>query len=466
MNLQTHYQHPTAFVIFGGTGDLAQTKLLPALFHLYVAGRLPQSFIVLGLSRKEMSDEEYRAYARGYIKTDNVDALEKFLPNISYRSGSFDSLHLYDELKRALQEFDSSIGQCTSKLFYLAVPPSLYSGIFARLKESNAMALCDDVSSWSRLLVEKPFGNDIQTAEALEAQLCELFTEDQIYRIDHYLAKDAIENILSLRFSNSLLSGSWTGQSIESIDIELKESKDVANRGVFYDGIGTLRDVGQNHILQMLALLTMDAVDIADAHAVRKSRAQLLSWLAVERVTEAARGQYLGYREVEGVKEGSETETYFKIVTTLGKDSWKHVPITLSSGKALSESSIDATILFRNESECHCAFESSPHYHKNVLHIVFAPSFSVSLTLWVKRPGFDATLLPRELVLVEDVGSDIRSPEAYEKVLFDCITGDQRRFVSGDEVKASWEFITPLLARLQQEPLLQYNKGSSEVVKD
>lgn len=459
--MSTNLPHnPTAFVIFGGTGDLAQTKLLPALFHLYVDGRLPKSFVVMGLSRKTLTDEEYGEFVSTCITTNNQELLANFLAHVKYVAGAFDDIALYGELKNVLGEYDASIGQCTSKLFYLAVPPALYSGIFTQLKASNAMALCDDVTSWSRILVEKPFGNDIQTAEALEAQLCELFGEDQIYRIDHYLAKDAIENIMSLRFSNSILSSSWNGAGIESINITLKENKDVANRGAFYDGIGALRDVGQNHILQMLALLTMDQVDIHDAVSLRKSRAQLLSWLSPGRVTESVRGQYYGYRDVVGVASDSDTETYFSITTTLGKDAWKDVPITLSSGKALDESKIDAVIVFKNDKICHCLFDTAPHSHKNTLSILFSSRFSMKLTLWVRRPGFDNVLEPRELDLVEDVGSEIRSPEAYEKVLYDCIIGDQRRFVSGDEVKVSWEFITPLLEKLKSEPLVYYEKGS------
>jgi glucose-6-phosphate 1-dehydrogenase len=460
MHIRNHYNKPTAFVIFGGTGDLAQTKLLPALFHLYVDGRLPQSFIVIGLSRKPLSDTEYQEFAKASIHTSNKEALQRFCLHIQYRSGAFDNADLYSSLKNTLNDFDTSIGQCTSKLFYLAVPPTLYSGIFTQLKVSNAMSLCDDVTSWARILVEKPFGNDITTAEALEVQLCDLFSEDQIYRIDHYLAKDAIENTMSLRFSNPLLSKSWNSENIESIAISLKEHKDVANRGAFYDAIGALRDVGQNHMLQMLALLTMDPVDIHDASAVRKSRAHIFSWLSSDRVTAISRGQYEGYQEVHGVSDSSQTETYFRVVTTLSKESWANVPITLSSGKALDESKITATIVFNNATTCTCGYVQQLHSHANTLTIEFAPRFTVSLTVWVKKNGFEKELEERVLTLVDEVSDGIRSPEAYEKVLYDCIVGDQRRFVSGDEIKSSWEFITPLLEKFATVPLVMYKEGT------
>ena len=227
MEQHTPHNQPVAMVIFGGTGNLAETKLLPSLFNLYVEKLLPDNFVIVGMSRKDLSDDEYRTYVRDSVRSKSNEGkeedLDAFCAHVRYTSGSFDDGASYDKIKAALSDFDQSIGQCTSKLFYLAVPPTLYAAIFEKLKESNAMALCDGVYSWSRLLVEKPFGNDLKTAEELERQLCELFTEDQIYRIDHYLAKDSIENIISLRFANSILADSWNGDKIESIEEKFED---------------------------------------------------------------------------------------------------------------------------------------------------------------------------------------------------------------------------------------------------
>ena len=457
------YNFPTAIVILGGTGDLAQTKLFPALFDLYAQNVLPDTFTIIGLSRKDLSDEEYRAFVRNSLPTTprrDDTVVDAFLAHIRYVSGNFDDAAMYERLKTTLHAFDDSIAQCTSKLFYLAVPPHFYSQIFAKLKESNAMALCDGVGSWSRLLVEKPFGRDLDTANALEAQLCELFTEDQIYRIDHYLAKDAIENIIALRFANSILADSWTKEYIESIAIRLFETKDVANRGAFYDGIGALRDVGQNHMMQMLALLTMGNVNVHDALSVREGRAQALRSFGRQTPKHIVRAQYAGFTETTGVAAGSETETYFKIETELDTAAWKGVRFVLESGKALAKSGTEAVITFRALDLCQCGYEPTPHKHQNILRITFSPEHRINLTVWVKKPGFDFVLEQRELELAHTASTDTRSPEAYERVLFDCIAGDQTRFVSGAEVRAAWEFITPILETFPTLPLPTYTPGS------
>ncbi len=460
---------PTAIVIFGGTGNLAETKLLPALFNLYCDGKLPEAFTIIGLSRKSFSDTDYQAYVHDVIvqKVDHADAdkLQKFILNIRYASGSFDDALAYEKIKNHLQSFDDTRGVCTNKLFYLAVPPNLYSDIFKNLKESDAMKLCDGVLSWSRLLVEKPFGSDLVTAQALESQLCELFTEEQIYRIDHYLAKDTIENIISLRFANSILSDSWNGNKIEHISLRLFETQDVASRGSFYDGIGALRDVGQNHMLQMLALLTMDKVDTSDHKAVRQARLKALASLRMHDTDLKMRGQYEGYTETIGVAPQSQTETYFRIGTHIDSDTWNNVCVSLESGKALAQSIAEAVITFRPAELCSCTYDTNPHMHTNTLRIIFSPEQTITLSMWIKKPGFEHTLEERELVLAQNTGETFRSPEAYERVLYDCIIGDQTRFVSGQEVEAAWKFITPILHAFPMTPLHTYRKGSNGPTK-
>lgn len=468
INLQKH-NVPTAIVMFGGTGNLAQTKLLPALLDLFIQNVLPDSFVVIGLSRKEMSDEEYQDFVHKSIneKAHNhaENVITQFCSHMRYVSGSFDDISAYERIKVGLQTFDDSINQCSNKLFYLAVPPSLYSGIFEKLDETDVMALCDNKDSWARLLVEKPFGNNLETAQALEVQLRELFKEEQVYRIDHYLAKDAIENIISLRFTNSILNKSWNREQIESIAIRLFESKNVSTRGAFYDGIGALRDVGQNHMLQILALLTMEHVDVHDALSVRNGRAKALRSLSNQKPEKIVRGQYEGFVDTEGVEDTSQTETYFKIETEIKTKEWKGVKVTLESGKALHEATTEAEIIFHPIDKCSCGAENGEHIHKNILKIIFSPEEKISLTMWVKKPGFDFVLEERDLVLTQEEGVDEHSPEAYERVLHDCIIGNQTRFVSGEEVFAAWEFITPILEAFQELPMSLYTPGSHGPVK-
>lgn len=462
--------YPTSIVIFGGTGDLAKTKLFPALLDLYSAGQLPERFSIIGLSRKELSDTKYQAFVHDSIvsRGHNHDAsvVRDFCANIRYVAGSFDDLSVYEKIKRVLNGYDDSIGQCTNKLFYLAVPPEYYEVIFERLAESNALALCDNVDSWARLLVEKPFGRDLSTAQSLEKKLCSLFRDEQIYRIDHYLAKDSIENIIALRFANSVLADSWDGRAIESIHITLLETKDVSNRASFYDAIGTLRDVGQNHLLQIFALLTMPSVNIHDPQAIRIARATALKSLQNHVLTAVVRAQYEGYATTAGVAEGSDTETYFRFTFTLEDETWSSTRFTLEAGKALDRQINEAVITFKPRSVCHCTVEPDSHEHRNVLTIQFAPKQQILLTMWTKQPGFSFKLREQVLTLAEASGEDCSSPEAYERVLFDCIAGDQTRFVSGDEVELAWQFITPLLEQFKSLPLPTYKPGSARVTED
>lgn len=470
MQQKNFVYQPTSIVIFGGTGNLAETKLLPSLFGLFIHRMLPDSFSVLGMSRKDLSDEEYQKYVsdsiRAHVDVKDEKQLEAFCSHFRYAAGNFDDLNAYTKIKELLNEFDESIAQCTSKLFYLAVPPALYGGIFENLKASDAMALCDGVDSWSRLLVEKPFGKDTDTAQALEAQLQSLFTEEQIYRIDHYLAKDSIENIISLRFANSILAGSWNGDEIESIDIKLFENKDVSTRGSFYEGMGALRDVGQNHMLQMLALLTMDKTDIHSADKMRMTRLEAVKSLIRLDSDVLQRAQYQGYQSTDGVEANSQTETYFKIGAHIDDKKWKDVQVTLESGKALAEAKAEATITFKPVDLCHCNSDAEGHAHKNILKIEFSPEQKIELTMWIKEPGFGFSLHERKLTLNEYHGEDFRSPEAYERVLHDCIVGDQTRFVSGKEVEAAWEFVTPILEEFKNLPLHEYEIGSEVDIKN
>jgi len=456
---------PTVFVIFGGTGDLAKTKLFPALLDLYMAGGLPDRFSIIGLSRKTMSNEDYQAFVKDSIVSKghrHAEAdIKNFCANIRYVAGSFDEPDAYERVKAALQQADGEIGQCTNKLFYLAVPPQYYEVIFEHLSSSQALALCDGIDSWSRLLVEKPFGRDLATAQALEKKLCSLFKDEQIYRIDHYLAKDAIENLEALRFMNTVLADSWQGERIESIYIKMLETKDVSNRGSFYDAIGTLRDVGQNHMLQIFALLTMEPTDIHDPQAVRTARAKALKQLSANNLHEIVRGQYKGYSDTAGVEDCSNTETYFKFSFSIPTPKWRGTTFTFEAGKALDRKVNEAIITFRPLNLCHCGKAETPHEHKNVLRIEFAPEQHMCLSIWTKKPGFDFTLQEESLTLVATAGQESASPEAYERVLFDCIAGDQTRFVSGDEVEASWKFITPILEKFKDLPLHFYEPGST-----
>ncbi len=445
------YTTPLSIVLFGGTGDLARAKLLPALVDLYVADGLPDTFVVIGLSRKSMTDQEYREFVRSTVaETDNRSEkdIHNFCAHVRYLSGNFDESSTYDIIKESLIGFDTKIGSCSSKMFYLAIPPDFYSRVFGLLKKSGIMDLHDGGNAWSRLLIEKPFGRDLESAKALDSELRNLFADDQIYCIDHYLEKEAIENILPIRFETASFTDIWDARHIESMYIRILEKGDASVRGAFYDKVGALRDVGQNHILEILALLIMNRPHTVDAQMIHTLRAEALEYFSHQMPHIIIAGQYDGFIGTVGVDSHSRTETYFKIETKPDSGVWRDVTFTIESGKALTESIADVVIVFR---EGH-------NKHKNILRLGFSPTPYAIYTEWNKKTLSETQYEPHDIELtLPNKGT----PEGYERVLFDCSIGDQTRFVSSREIKAAWEFITPVLESFKAAPLLSYKKGDT-----
>lgn len=471
---------PTIFVVFGATGDLMARKIAPALFHLFKKGKLPELFTIVGVARRELGDEGFRAHLRGALiphtkQVYSKDDVERFLSHFSYHQGLLDAETLYTSLASTLKGIDDQWGVCSNKLFYLAVPPELYEGIFKRLAASGLTIPCGvgsdgNEGGWTRVLVEKPFGGDLKTAERLDALLGALFREEQIYRIDHYLAKEMIQNILSFRFSNSLFEDSWDGKHIERIDIRLFEDIGVEERGEFYDRVGALVDVGQNHLLQMLALVTMDHPITYDAKAIRRERARALRDLSPLVGTDVRsrtfRGQYEGYGTIRGVQVGSRTETYFKIIASLKNSRWEGVPIFLEGGKRLGERRKEIVITFRHPMPCLCPKEVEEHY-KNKVVISLEPKEGIVIRFWSKKPGFSFEMEERTFdFLLRGASYVAQYVEEYEKLLLDCISGDQTLFVSTDEVMAMWRYIDPIVREWKKDSkgLRSYVPNTSEVI--
>ncbi len=462
---------PTIFVILGITGDLAQRKLLPALLSLYVKRQLPNKFAVVGFSRRHFSREEFRQHIRENMNVKpgqyREEEVKHFLDHISYEQGFFDAKDSYTNLAQRLALIDAGFHQCSNKLFHLAVSPSFYETILDRLAESKLTVPCDDEMGWTRVLVEKPFGNDVETAQKLDAKLAKLFKEQQIFRIDHYLAKEAIQNIISFRFANTLFEPLWNRAHIDKIHIKLLEKIDIEGRGSFYDTVGTLKDVGQNHILQMLAIVAMEKPRTFDANGVRKERAKVLA--ALRPITKktigklAVRGQYEGYTKEEGVHATSQTETYFRLQAHINNSRWKNVPFFLESGKAMAENRCEVDIYFKSMHSKKPSLDQ-----QNILTFRVQPDEGIKIRFWVKKPGFSMDVEPKTLKFKYLEGTLLESlPDAYEHVLYDAIQGDQMLFTSTDEVLAAWKFITPIVsawrAAAQPVPLTIYKKGAKEV---
>ncbi len=459
-------QKPLTIVIFGATGDLFQKKLAGALFDLHSKGVLPQKYEIVGFSRKALSHDQFRAFIDNALAVrahGKIIEPDEFVSHALYHQGDLMSAESYESLGKFLAERDREHGVCSDKLFHLAVPPNLYETVFTRLSASGlaipcAPGLSDEEKAWTRVLVEKPFGNNEKEAARLDTLLGKLFEEEQIFRIDHYLAKEAMQNIISFRFSNGLFEPLWSRKHIERVEIRFDEKEDVATRGSFYDGVGALRDVGQNHLLQMLALVATENPKELSADPIRTARAKVLKNVKVD-FGSILRGQYAGYLFEQGVAPDSKTETYFKLRASIQSPRWRGVPFLLSSGKALKEPEVSISVFFK-PTPCLCP-EGHKNAHQNVLTFSFSPKEEISVLFWAKRPGFDFQLEPKRLAFSFSEGVlEHKIPNAYERVLLDAIRGDQTLFASTEEVKEQWKIVTPILTKWGKLPLHSYEKGS------
>jgi glucose-6-phosphate 1-dehydrogenase len=327
------------------------------------------------------------------------------------------------------------------------------------------MTLFLSSTGWTRILVEKPFGSDLANAKHLEEKLSKLFNEEQIYRIDHYLAKSAIQNIISFRFSNVLFEDKWNKDYVDAVYIKLFESFGVSDRGAFFDSVGALRDVGQNHALQMLALVAMDRPEKLSAEALRTNRASVLQALQIPQKEDAEKntvqGQYDGYRNIRNVSPSSNTETYFALKTHIDNERWSGVPFYIEHGKSLSENKTEITIRFRSSKNCVCS-NPEKHHHVNILTFTIAPEQKITLQFWVRKQGLKYELEPRELVFDRNhTDPESGFTDAYEEVLFDALCGDQTLFVSSAEQEAAWKYITTILTLWGNDTPIPYETGST-----
>lgn len=469
--------NPTILVIFGATGDLFRKKLAAALFDLFRRGALPSVFRLVGFGRRPWGDLDFRIFLKETIAFQGLaldgKVLEKFLAGSSYVQGDIGEGAAYEALGQKLSLIDAGEGVCLNKLFYLAVAPFRYETIFRNLSGAGLTIPCvagagGKFAGWTRVLVEKPFGEDLKGAAELDELLGKLFEESQIYRIDHYLAKETIQNILTFRFANGIFEPVWNNRHIEKVELVFFEKDGVGKRGELYDRLGALRDIGQNHLLEMLALAAMENPGKLESEAVRRSRAKLLSAVSPwggELDGFAARGQYDGYLAEEGVRLKSETETYFKLKLRVKNKRWRGVPFYLEGGKASPESKVEIAVHFKKT--VHPPFSLSETAGGNILRFNIQPREGISLLFWSKKSGFDFSLEPRwfSFALPQE-GEATRIPDAYERVIADAIRGDQTLFTSTDEVKAAWRVVGPILKKWRELTLVVYKKGSKPDVSE
>lgn len=467
---------PFVIVIFGATGDLAQHKLIPALFSLYKEKRLGEDFFIVGFARRPFSDEEYREFlgeelgpldsAPHFAKAsrgkqgENKEWLE-FSKNLYYQQGLFDEREGYEALIEKLNGFDQKIGACITRLFYLATPPINYESILQNLQETKLSEGCgpyfakatqgkrgSDVSQWTRLAIEKPFGKDIETARQLDKKLCEIFEEKQIYRVDHYLAKETVQNMIAFRFANSIFDPIWNKEHIDHVQITFAEKKGIANRGKFFDGTGMLRDVAQNHLLQLLAAVAMEQPKSFTKESVRDERVKAIKAIRLIKPAEVfkyvVKGQYKGYTDEKDVAAHSRTDTFTAMKLSVDTPRFEGVPFYLRTGKKMVEDRVDITIVFKQT--CHLLFrEYGCPEIGNVLTIRIQPNEGIGIRAIVKTPGQNLSLDTVEMKFSYHEEFKQRRIDAYEKLLLDILAGDQMLFNRSDELESSWQLISNIL---------------------
>ncbi|MEO8863095.1 MAG: glucose-6-phosphate dehydrogenase [Candidatus Saccharimonadales bacterium] len=453
---------PAILVIFGMTGDLAKRKLLPSLYQLADSHMLPESFKIVGISRRDTKVDDIIDLIKSSLSKADLKK-PSHEETIKWLRESLTIVHMdmtqpddYSVLKQKLDAIEDSVGVCLNRLFYLAIPSTLFRGVIRRLGSEDLNHGCQHGVAESRVLIEKPFGYDLVSAEELIHTLAESFDIEQIYRIDHYLAKDTAQNILTFRFENPLLTSTWDNKHISHIIISATESIDIEGRATFYDQIGALRDLVQSHLLQILALVTMEKPIDSTAERIHESKVNLLNQVlppkADRMAVDAIRGQYENYQsEVSNPK--SQTETYAAIKLYIDNDRWEGVPIYIRTGKSLKEKVTEVTMVF---------YDTDPPDCENRLTIRIQPNEGIALSLRIKKPGFEDKIENINLDFYYKSLSETTHHEAYERVLVDAIRGDKTLFATSHEVLASWRIIEPILQAWGQDqsPLYKYKAGS------
>ena len=458
---------PCVLIIFGASGDLTRRKLMPALFHLMREGAM-RGFQILGIGRDELSNEDFQARmldgarASGEMGEFTDEEWREFAERIHYLSGDLSTPDLYGAICERLDKM-AEAGASRNRLFYCATPPSLAPAIVQGLGQAG---LAKQDQNWTRIIIEKPFGRDLESAQKLNAEIATVFEEDQVYRIDHYLGKDTVQNVLVFRFGNTMFEPIWNRNYVDYVEITAAETLGVGTRAGYYEEAGALRDMVANHLLQLLTLTAMEPPIAFDANSVREEKVQVLR--SIRRMTpeevsqRTVRGQYgpgkigdeevPGYQQEKGVRTGSTTETYAAVQFFIQNWRWADVPFYVRAGKRLSRPLTEIAVHLKRTPQALFARTPRDQIEPNIIALRIQPEEGISVMFGAKRPGVDMTTGTVQMEFCYQSGFRLRSPAAYETLLLDAMQGDATLFTRRDEVEAQWRLITPILEAWAAQP--------------
>lgn len=472
MRNTTNPDLPTVIIIFGGNGDLTKRKIIPALYNLFLDHRLPQQFAIIGTSRTEFSDQAYRdLLLEGINQFSRTGKAEKeqwkeFSEKISYQAANIKDVAAFNEFAEKINSFKKEWNSQITTLYYCAVSPDLFCTIAENISKSKL----ENKTENTRIIIEKPFGRDLESAKTLNSKLLTIFQEKQIYRIDHYLGKEVVQNVMAFRFANSIMEPLWNRTHIQHVQISVTEKIGVEDRGSYFDHAGILRDMIQNHLLQLLCIIAMEPPINFDADLVRDRKVEVLK--AIRKITSGAidsvavRGQYgagwvegkevPSYRDELDVDRNSNTETYAAIKFYVDNWRWQGVPFFLRTGKRLYKSDSHIIIQFREVP--HNMFQNKERNvpKANRLIISIQPDMAIRFQLESKMPGLEMDLNTVDMVFDYAGRAKTDAPEAYETLLLDAISGDQTLFMRADQVEAAWEVVMPILNYWENNKMLDF----------
>lgn len=476
--IERRHPDPFTFVIFGAAGDLAHRKLFPALYNLMVDGWLTTECRILGVARRRYEDDEFRKEIRESVvrysrREPKADVLDRLMGNTMYVTADFNDDSAYQALKEILEDPDQGFPQ--NYLFYFATPPSAYP-IIANHLGAHGLAHSKDNRHWVRIIVEKPFGHDLDSAVALNNDLHQVFDESQIYRIDHYLGKETVQNILVFRFANGIFEPLWTRQYIDNVQITVAESLGVAGRGTYYDQAGALRDMVQNHMLQLVSLIAMEPPVAFEADAVRDEKVKVLRSIRPFTTRDVAdwtvRAQYEagridgeavpGYLDEPDIASDSRTESFVALRLLIDNWRWAGVPFYLRTGKRLPKRATEIAIQFKTAPHRFFLQTDTPELAPNLLTLKIQPDEGISLRFGAKVPGPAIKVRTVNMEFLYGTSFDGTPPEAYERLLLDAMIGDSTLFTRKDEVEAAWTLVSSILRgwRRARGPVPTYASGS------